>query len=397
MPKNLTNFKKTIHLGVTLSLILLFLLFILQNTEQVQVAFIFWTISLSRAFLFLITLLLGISIGIIAAIGKLKYKSTPNNSSNDSETSKLRNKISKRNTVITKMQSDRQKNLRIMETQDANRIETLDQLNTYAEKQHISEEKLSKTRTDLKDAQKHISSLENDINTLSKDIKTRDLVEKIVQHDLRGALVASISLPESILTDPNLTDDQKIIVGIIRDSGKKMLQTIDSSLTLYRIEEEVYEANFTTVDLHDIISNVVSSIGETLSAFMKNVSIDCMDAEDQAENTFLVHGDEFLLHNTFSNLLTNAYEASPPEKPVSIVLSKNDYCSVAIRNFGEVPESIRDTFFNKMITSGKKFGTGLGTYSAMKMVKALDGNIELDCSEPGVTTIYVSLPRPPES
>ncbi len=183
-------------------------------------------------------------------------------------------------------------------------------------------------------------------------------------------------------------------MSLIRDSGKQMLQTIDSSLTLYRIEEGTYKKAFTTVNLHDIISTVVDRIGETLSAFKQNVSIDCMDAKDQENNIFLVHGDEFLLYSAFMNLLTNAYEASPPGKPVSIILSKNDYCSVTIRNHGEVPESIRDTFFNKMISSGKKFGTGLGTYSAMKMVKAQDGDIELDSSEPGMTTIYVNLPKP---
>ena len=183
-------------------------------------------------------------------------------------------------------------------------------------------------------------------------------------------------------------------MSLIRDSGKKMLQTIDSSLTLYRIEEGTYEAAFATVDLYDIISTVVDRTGETISAFTQEVSIDCMAAEDQDKNEFLVHGDEFLLHSIFMNLLTNAYEASPPGKPISIVLSKNDYCSVAIRNYGEVPENIRDIFFNKMITSGKKFGTGLGTYSAMAMAKAQGGYIELDCSEPGMTTIYVSLPKP---
>ncbi|WP_394699777.1 lipopolysaccharide assembly protein LapA domain-containing protein [uncultured Pseudodesulfovibrio sp.] len=74
MQRMLTKFKQKAHLTVVLSLILFFLLFILQNTEQVQVAFLFWTISLSRAFILLITLFLGIIIGIIAAIGKKKIK-----------------------------------------------------------------------------------------------------------------------------------------------------------------------------------------------------------------------------------------------------------------------------------------------------------------------------------
>lgn len=388
------KFKQKTYLAVIISIILLCLLFILQNTEQVQVAFLFWTISLSRAFILLVTLLLGISIGIIAAIGKQKGKPTPPTSSNDSETTNLQKKVLRRNALIAKMQSDRQSDKLIMETQEANRIESLDQISTYDKQERIAKKELSTTRTALNDATRAISSLEDEVGQLRKEIETKDLVEKIVQHDLRSALIASVSLPESIITDSNLTENQKLIVNLIRDSGKKMLQTIDSSLTLYRIEEDTYEAAFTTVNLHDIISTVVDCIGETLSAFTQDVSIDCMDAEDQENKEFLVHGDEFLLHSIFMNLLTNAYEASPPGKPVSVILSKNDYCSVALRNYGEVPENIRDTFFNKMITSGKKFGTGLGTYSAMAMTKAQGGDIELDCSEPGMTTIYVSLPKP---
>ncbi|WP_319544213.1 HAMP domain-containing sensor histidine kinase [uncultured Pseudodesulfovibrio sp.] len=306
----------------------------------------------------------------------------------------LQKKVLKRDAVISKLQSDKQKNKRLMEAQEENRIDTLERLSSYDKRQRIAKNELSTTRTALTDSTRTISSLQDEVDQLYKEIEVKDLVDKIVQHDLRSALIASVSLPESILADSNLTENQKIIVSLIRDNGRQMLETIDSSLTLYRIEEGTYKKAFTTVNLHDVISTVVDRIGETLSSFKQNVSIDCMDAKDQENDTFLVHGDEFLLYSAFMNLLTNAYEASPPGKPVSIILSKNDYCSVTIRNYGEVPESIRDTFFNKMISSGKKFGTGLGTYSAMKMVKAQDGDIELDSSEPGMTTIYVNLPKP---
>ena len=152
-----------------------------------------------------------------------------------------------------------------------------------------------------------------------------------------GALIASVSLPENLLDDSNLTESQRVIVALIRDSGKKMLEIVDSSMTLYRIEEGTY--------INDPKKSLPSRYVEVNS------------------------------------------------KPTG---SRNDYCSIAIRNYGEVPQSIRDTFFNKMVTSGKKYGAGLGIYAAMLMAKAQGGGIELDCSEPGATTIYVSLPKPPE-
>ena len=54
--------------------------------------------------------------------------------------------------------------------------------------------------------------------------------------------------------------------------------------------------------------------------------------------------------------------------------------------------SIRDRFFEKYATSGKKKGTGLGTYSARLMAKTQGGDIELDSSKPGMTGIVIRLP-----
>lgn len=392
----LVKIKQNVHLAVTTALVLFFLLFILQNTEQVQVAFLFWTISISRALLLLATLLFGVVIGIITTFKKKIEKRTLPTPTIDSKKDELQKTVLEQDAEITKMQSERLKTRRVMEAHETNRIETLGRLNAYDKKQRVTDKELSKTRVALDDATESISSLENEIGRLQDEIEAKELIEGLVQHDLRNALISSVSLPESIINDSNLTDNQKIIINLIRDSGERMLDILNSSLTLYQIEEGTYKKDFTTINLHKTISTVVDHLAEPLSNFKQEVWMDCMDAEDQEGDTFLVYGDEFLLSSIFMNLLTNASEASPPGKAITVILGRNDYCSVAIRNHGEVPESIRDTFFNKMVTSGKKFGTGLGTYSAMAMVKAQDGNIELDCSEPGMTTIYVSLPKPPK-
>ncbi len=52
-----------IKFGIIITLMILILLFVLQNIEQVQVSFLFWTISMSRAIMLLLVLLIGIVIG----------------------------------------------------------------------------------------------------------------------------------------------------------------------------------------------------------------------------------------------------------------------------------------------------------------------------------------------
>jgi len=392
MMKLLTKIREKSYLAVIILIILFFVLFIIQNTEQIQIAFLFWSIPISRAFVLLGSLLLGILIGTIATIMRGIRDKTATSTS-DMENTKLQDTILEQDDVITEMQSERhifKLNLEKLDTKSQNDIDRID---GYEKKQRITDAELTISIADLDDANQSISVLKTEIERLHEEIEARELIEKMIHHDLRSALIASASLPESVLSDPNLTDKQKIIVRLIRDSGERMLEILESSLTLYRIEEGTYKKDFKTVNLFKIISTVVERIASSHSNYEHEISITCMNDDDTQSDNFPVTGDKFLLYSIFMNLLTNALEASPQGKPISVILSKNQYCSIAISNYGEVPESIRDTFFNKMVTSGKEFGTGLGTYLAMLMVKAQKGNIELNCSTPEMTTIYVHLPK----
>ena len=64
---------------------------------------------------------------------------------------------------------------------------------------------------------------------------------------------------------------------------------------------------------------------------------------------------------------------------------------ISITNPGCVPEHIRDSFFEKYVTAGKKQGTGLGTYSAKLMTTMQNGSIAMNSSEQE-TCITVKLP-----
>ena len=105
-----------------------------------------------------------------------------------------------------------------------------------------------------------------------------------------------------------------------------------------------------------------------------------------------IEADVEQLKWVFTNLIKNAVEASPDGETITVTLDQNDTMCVRIRNKGAVPESIRDSFFDKYITAGKVDGTGLGTYSARLMVETQGGTIQLDSSELGATTVTVCLP-----
>jgi signal transduction histidine kinase len=94
-----------------------------------------------------------------------------------------------------------------------------------------------------------------------------------------------------------------------------------------------------------------------------------------------------------TNLIGNALDASRPGDHVSIdVRTEGNNYVIAISNSLPVPVEIRDRFFEKYATAGKVGGTGIGTYSAAIMTKAIGGRIEMNTSEDTGTTVSVSIP-----
>ena len=177
MIKLLTRIRKKTYLAVILLIILFFALFIIQNTEQIQIAFLFWTIPMSRAVILLGSLLLGILIGTIVTLirGQWSKTATPTNAV---ENSKLKNKIMEQDDVITDMQSERQKFEQSLEKLDTKSQKAIDRIDGYAKRQFITDTELTKSMADLNDANQSISVLKTEIGRLHEEIEARELIEK---------------------------------------------------------------------------------------------------------------------------------------------------------------------------------------------------------------------------
>ncbi len=109
---------------------------------------------------------------------------------------------------------------------------------------------------------------------------------------------------------------------------------------------------------------------------------------------FHVTGEEVLLYSMLANLIKNALEASPEGERVTVALDSHDRRLITIHNAGAVPPQIRDRFFDKYVTSDKKAGTGLGTYSAQLMAEIQGGTIRMETSEQTGTSLIIEFPQP---
>ncbi|MHC1791641.1 transporter substrate-binding domain-containing protein [Solidesulfovibrio sp.] len=221
--------------------------------------------------------------------------------------------------------------------------------------------------------------------------RMRHDVEQIILHDLVSPLSGIIGIPELLGGEENLTPGQRELLRHVATSGRRMLATIRMAGNLARMEKGTFMVAMADCDGLDIIRGVRANL-ETLFApkglgFTVRVDGRTPAAGDRAP----LRGDANLLGNLFENLIKNAAEAAPAGSTVRLDVD-TAAGTFSVCNQGAVPAAIVATFFDKYVTSGKTFGTGLGTYSARLIARAHGGDVTLDTSEPGETRVRVQLP-----
>ncbi|MBF0156048.1 MAG: response regulator [Magnetococcales bacterium] len=234
--------------------------------------------------------------------------------------------------------------------------------------------------------------LEKRNRELEEALKIREDVERMVRHDLKGPLAGIIGAPELLMEDANLTDGQKALLKMITRSGYTLLEMINRSTDLIKMESGHYTLQRQFFDIHEKIRKILADLQISISS--KNIQAIIRNGSGSgSRDEFLVSGEKMLCYPMLYNLLLNAVEASPHDGVVEVTLyHRGDHDEIRITNSGAVPEEIRQRFFEKYVTSGKKMGTGLGTYSAWLVAKTHGGDVSLDSSREGMTTVTVRLP-----
>ncbi|MBF0142946.1 MAG: response regulator [Magnetococcales bacterium] len=228
---------------------------------------------------------------------------------------------------------------------------------------------------------------------LEQALKVREEMERISRHDLKGPLSGILGVAQLLLEEAALDEGQKALLKMAERSGYTMLEMINRSMDLFKMENGTYPLRPESVGLREVLSKVVGDLGRQAAA--KGLSVEIADAPDLSVRggNLTVVGERFLCYPLLCNLILNAIEASPPGEKIGILLAmEGGMATVQITNRGEVPEAIRDRFFDKYVTHGKDAGTGLGTYSAWLAAKTQNGSITLDSSRPGETQVTVALP-----
>lgn len=233
-----------------------------------------------------------------------------------------------------------------------------------------------------------------DITQRKQEERFREGIESVLRHDLRSPLASMSYIPEILLAADNLTEQQRWSVEEMHKYVRRMLRMVDAYLRLSNLEKEGFQLESREVDLVSILEDIGQELRALVNAGGKRLAV-CRDGAALAPtDSLVVMAEPVLCHTMLGNLVKNALEASPDGGVVEVDLSdQGARVVIAVRNQGAVPEAIRSRFFQKYVTAGKNRGTGLGAYSARIIAEAHGGTIALDASQPGATTVRVTLPK----
>ena len=251
-----------------------------------------------------------------------------------------------------------------------------------------------RTQIELKAAR---DELERKNEILRENARLREEVEAINRHDLRNPLMVIMTVPGVLLESDNLTEDQREMVRHVDVAGRTMLEMINRTVDLFKMEQGTYVVHAVPVNALQLIEQFLSGLQPLVTEKGLVVDVRVRGVQAAPGDTFVIRGEQLLVFSMLANLLKNAAEASPAGGTVSISLranpdAKDAFAEISIHNAGAIPAAIRQRFFQKFATAGKKRGTGIGAYSARLMARTLGGDIRVESADEEGTTITVRLP-----
>lgn len=227
--------------------------------------------------------------------------------------------------------------------------------------------------------QRQKSALAEQVVTLKENAKLREDIEKITHHDLKGPL-------NNILFETfNLQD--KSAAKSINKAVNNVVDMINNSLNLYKIEQGIYQLSPQNINVNQMIKDAVNAV--SVVAEEKSLGFIFNGFEQELQ----IYGEALLCLSIFNNLVKNSVEASQLKNQIKLSLAhENGYVSFQIINQGVIPKDIREKLFEKYSSSNHHSGTGLGTYSAKLMTEVQHGEIYFEILDELQTMFVVKLP-----
>jgi len=213
-----------------------------------------------------------------------------------------------------------------------------------------------------------------------------------MSHEIRTPLNAVLGYVELMLQDPRGEEDQRRL-GIIRQSGDRLLSLVNDLLDFARIESGKIDLNEETFDPSTMVREVIELT--RLMAGSKGIECSAVLADD-TPTTIL--GDEQRLQQVLLNLVVNAIRHSAGTKVKIVCKPDGGHLAFSVEDNGSgLPETLRENIFEPFAQLDSaartpKRGAGLGLAICSRLLAAMNGSIETTQAEEGGAKFICRIP-----
>ncbi|OHD07517.1 MAG: hypothetical protein A2086_05630 [Spirochaetes bacterium GWD1_27_9] len=216
-----------------------------------------------------------------------------------------------------------------------------------------------------------------------------------ISHELRTPMNAVIGISKMLLkyNSENLTNKQKEGLGLVYQSGERLLNLINDILDLSKVESGKMSVKITEFNLNDLLNNLINLVKNLILTkdiqFFIEKSLDIPD---------IINSDFDKLNQILLNILGNSVKFTEKGKIILKIHQNQNklYFEIKDTGIGIEKKNIHYIFeaFRQIDSSDtKKYkGTGLGLTIVKKFINLLNGEIKVE-SEIGVgTTVKFFIP-----
>lgn len=213
-----------------------------------------------------------------------------------------------------------------------------------------------------------------------------------VSHELRTPLSSIYGFTELMLKRDLDPERNKRYLQTIHDESKRLTDLVSDFLNVQRMESGKQEYDKQIFDLKEIVKEQIQFYQAATE--QHSLQLDLNDEQD-----FMVEADANSMKQLLGNLLNNAVKYSPDGGDVVVTMThQHNQIELSVRDFGiGIPSHSMPHLFSKFYRvdnsdSRKIGGTGLGLSICKEIVRAHDGNIEVESILGEGTVFRVKLP-----
>jgi two-component system phosphate regulon sensor histidine kinase PhoR len=234
----------------------------------------------------------------------------------------------------------------------------------------------------------------HDITQLKQADKVRRDFVANVSHELRTPLSILRGYVETLLDNPQTSDEELLrILQVMERHSKRLGLLVDDLLTLAQFESRNAVLQFSDVQLAELFESVIRDWGKKLAQKQVKVVIDL------SPDARTIRADEARLHEVLYNLLDNALKYSRENGEVRLRAAQHGHeIALSVNDNGigiskdNLPRIFERFYRADKARSRELGGTGLGLAIVKHIAQLHGGRVEAE-SEPGKgTTIRVILP-----